>query len=451
MTKKHLFLTFLFFILFYNSAFTQVKGLKQPIILEYADSLVGTRGHNMDIREFVGNVVLKQGDVTVKCDHAIQYLNSNKAILTGNVHINQKELDLYTPRGIYYGNSHIASSSDGLKITDHKTILTAKEGTYSVSTRIADFHNNVIIEDDSVIIFADRVIYHKSNQNSFAYGNVMIHGKYSNTYLFGDTLEHYPGKNITLIRVQPTLFQIDTVSKTHVEADTLTDDRTDIENDISDRSIVALDTMSVKARFMKSFVDKDNNKEIFYFLDSVEIRQKELAAKADTAIYYKSDGIIKLSGVPVVWYDSTQLYSDSIIILAPDMKIKELRAIGNSIACSRGDTTDLRNINQVVGDEIIIKFANDTINAIFSFGNAKSLYFMTEDSSGAGLQTSSCDTIAVYFDEGEIDEINWLGGINGEFYPVHLVVDPKSFYLPGFKWSDIKPEKHLLIINRKKE
>jgi lipopolysaccharide export system protein LptA len=449
MRFKYLFPVVLLLVVVTCFAFSQDKGQQQPIILEYADSLVGTRGPNMDIREFVGNVVLRQGDVTVKCDRAVQYLNSNKAVLSGNVHINQKELDLYTPRGVYYGNSKIASSSDGVRITDRKTILTAKQGTYSTETRIADFHRNVKIEDDSVIIYADRIVYHKDNKNSFAYGSVMIRGKYSNTYLFGDTLEHYPNKNITLVRAQPQLFQIDTVAVTDVEADSSAEGAIENPEDTSAQNIIRFDTMSVKSRFMKSIVDKDNGTEIFYFIDSVEIRQRELAARADTAIYYKSDGIIKLTGIPVIWYDSTQLYSDSIIIIAPDMKIKELRAIGNSIACMREDTTDLRNINQVIGDEIIIKFANDSINAIFSFGNAKSLYFMTEDSDGAGLQTSSCDTIAVYFVQGEIDEINWLGGVNGEFHPVHLVSDPKSFYLPGFKWTDMKPEKLLLIINRK--
>ncbi len=447
MVIRYLFNIFYVFTLLTFVVQSQGNRQMQPIILQYADSLVGVRGANNEIREFSGNVVLLQGDVTVECDNAVQYLNENRAVLSGNVHINQRELDLFTPRGVYYGNSKIASSFSGMKMMDGKTVLTAKEGTYSTETLIADFRNNVKIEDDSAIIYADRLIYHRKNKNSFAYGNVLIRGKYSNTYLLGDTLEHYPSKNITIVKAEPRLFQIDTIAVDSVGYSS--DDSLDLDRNTSDSNyVVRLDTLSIKAKYMKSIIDSENKQEIYYFIDSVEFRQKELAAKADTAVYYKTAGKVELIGVPIVWYDSTQLYADSITIFLPDMKIKELRAIGNSIACSRDDTLDLQNINQVVGDEIIIKFENDSINAIFGFGNAKSLYFITEDSSGAGVQSSSCDSLIVSFDSGEVDKINWLGGVNGEFYPSHLIIDPKEFYLPGFRWSEAKPRKIRLSIER---
>ena len=421
----------------------------QPVILEYADSLIGTRGPNMEIREFVGNVKLKQGDVNVQCDRAIQFLNENRAVLKGNVHINQKNLDLFTPEGIYYGNSHIASSHSGLKITDGKSVLTAKNGTYSTDKLIADFNQDVRIEDDSVIILADRLIYHKDNKNSFAYGNVIIFGKYTNTYLLGDTLKHFPSENLTQVQGNPRLFQIDTIK---VDTSEVPTDANKIENlgelTYTVKYKYRYDTLSVVARYMEAIIDKENDNQIFRFIDSVEIKQKNLGARADTAIYNKTEGIITLSGHPVVYYDSTQLYSDSIVIIVPDMKIKEVIAKHNSIACSREDTTSLDKINQITGDEIRIKFENDSINAIFSYGNAKSLYFLTADTTGAGLQISSCDSIAVYFIQGQVDEINWLGGINGEFHPEYLINNAKDFYLPRFKWSDVKPKKVILKINK---
>lgn len=442
-------LFFMFFMLVSFISQAQNKP-EQPIILEYADSLVGTRGQNMEIREFIGNVKLKQGDVTVQCDRAIQYLNLNKAELSGNVHINQQELDLFTPLGVYDGNLKIASSVSGLKITDRKTVLTAQEGTYSTSLQIANFRKNVRIEDDSVIILSDRLVYHRKNKNSFATGDVLIFGKYTNTYLLGDTVEHYPDGNITLVKGEPRLFQIDTVKNDTIVVDT-TENR--IEGQYARRDStqfsISFDTLSVTSYYMKSINDKNSNKEIVYFIDSVEISQRRLGAKADTAIYNKTDGIITLSGHPLVFYDSTQLYADSIYIYVPDMKLKELLAVHNSIACTRNDTNDLRKINQIVGDEIRIKFVNDTINAILSFGNAKSLYFLASDSSGAGMHRSSSDSIVVDFDKGKIDRIIWLGGVNGDFRPENMLNEVKGFYLPGFKWSDIKPKKVVLKLKRK--
>jgi lipopolysaccharide export system protein LptA len=216
------------------SIFSQENNEKQPIILRYADSLVGTRGPGMDIREFVGNVVLIQGDVTVKCDRAIQYLQANKAVLTGNVHINQKELDLYTQEGVYYGNTKIATTNTKVKITDGKTTLTAGAGTYSTLKRIADFRNDVKIEDDSVIIYSDRLVYHKDNKNSYAYGNVLLRGKYTETYLLGDTIEHFPNDNLTYVKGNPRLFRIDTIETSDKSLDTLE------ENKMFDNTVVLI-------------------------------------------------------------------------------------------------------------------------------------------------------------------------------------------------------------------
>jgi len=426
-------------VLFFESGIPQNKN-EQPIILKYADSLVGTRGENASIREFDGNVVLIQGDVTVKCNKAVQYVEENRADLIGNVHINQKDLDLYTPKGRYNGRSKIADAYNGVKITDRKTTLTATEGIYSTSTQIANFNKDVKIEDDSVVIFSDRLIYHKSNRNSFAYGNVLIKGKYSKAFLFGDTVNHYPNLSHTYVSGNPKLFQIDSVKVDSLVAD--------IDTLNMSFGMYKFDTLSVKSITMESYQGRGDEDEVFYFLDSVEIVKGELAARADTAVYNKTNGTINLVGKPVVWYDATQLFADSISIFVPDMKLVELRSVGNSVVISKDDTSNLSRINLIIGNEIVIKFENDSINAIFSNGNAKSLYFMSSDSASEGAQRSSCDSLVVLFELGEVNEINWLGGINGEFFPEDIIAEPKTLYLPGFKMFEYRPEKIYFSLKR---
>jgi len=300
----------------------------------------------------------------------------------------------------------------------------------------------VKIEDDSVEIYSDKLIYHKSNRNSFAYGNVMIKGKYSKAYLFGDTVKHFPNLRHTYVGGSPRLFQIDSII-TGIRNELDTTETEDDSNSKQSAMSLRFDTLSVKSRIMESYQknDVEQEDEIFYFIDSVEIVKGGLAARADTAVYNKTIGKIEMKGRPVVWYDSTQMFADSIIVYVPEMKLAKLHSFGNSVVLSRDDTTDLSKINQIVGNEILIKFENDSINAIFSFGDAKSLYFMESDSVSGGAQRSSCDSLSVLFEFGEVSEINWLGGISGEFFPEELINEPVSLYLPGFKLINNRPRK----------
>lgn len=435
-------LSVLVIYVFSNILEGQTGQRNQPIVLQYADSLVGTRGEGTDIRDFEGNVVLIQGNVTVYADRASQYINLNKVELTGNVRVNQNELDLFTQRGVYDGRTRIAGSNSGVKITDRKSVLTADIGQYSTATRIADFERNVKIEDDSVIIFSDKLQYHRDNRNTYARGNVIIIGKHSNAYLLGDTLDHFPQAGQTVVRGYPKLFQIDTLVS---RRDTLNE----ITENIDTVEVVTFDTMTVKSLMMISKTEE--GKQTYFFIDSVEIIKGKLFAYADTAIYERTDGFIRLLGKPIVWYDSTQLFADSIIVKVPEMQLSELKAMGNAIAVSRDDTLNLDRINQVTGDEIKIKFENDSINVIFSFGNAKSLYFMSGDTTSEGVHRSFSDTLVVNFAGGEVNRISWFGAVNGEFFPENLIDNPKSYYLSGFRRKDDKPIKLRLLYKQEEK
>ena len=397
----------------------------QPIELKWADVLNGTRGINGNIKDFSGNVTFQQADVIVKCDRAVHYADEDRIELFGNVHINQKSLDLYTSKGTYDGRTRIAQSDTKVKIVDGKTTLTANNGIYSTDSRIASFNGDVKIEDDSVIITSDKVIWNKLNRNSFATGNVFISGKYSNAYLSGDTINHFPEQNFNEAKGNPRLFQIDTLRYDESLEEYL------------------LDTLSVSADYMISH--KGTLSEKYDFYKNVEIRRSNIASKSDTAVYDKDSGLIWLMGGPVVWYDSTRLFADSIKLDLPGMKLNKLSAYGNSFAATRDDTSDITRISQIAGNDIVIHFENDSIRTIFSFGNAKSLYFMKSDSVSEGAQRSSCDTLNVFFIDGRPDNILWLGGVNGDFYPDNMIPSANQLYLPGFRWSDAIPKKVTLI------
>lgn len=425
-----IFILFSILFLFNSNVFSQ----RQPILLKYADSLVGRRG-TQNIDEFIGRVSLQQGDVFVTCNRAVQYHDENRVEVQGNVIIRQNDMNLYAPKAEYNGNTKIATGFQGVKIIDKNSTLTADNGIYSTQTNIADFYGNVRIEDDSTLIFSDRIIYHQNKRNSFAYGSVLIKSKNSNSILFGDTIEHYPSDNITLVYGKPVLTQIDTVKSVN-KSDSLT---------LTPRDSITyrFDTLSISCKKIESY--RSAEKEVYYFRDSVEIYKGKILSKADTAIYDKLAETFKLRGKPIVWYDSTQLYADSINIKAENRKLSEIIAFNNALTASRSDTNNIEKINQVIGNKIIISFEQDSIKAVYSYGSSKSLYFMGEEKNDDGAARNSADSIVVKFSKGEPEKILWLGGIQGEMFPGNLLENPRQYYLPNFRWTEIKPIKKIIL------
>src|SRR3989339_253161 len=438
-----------------------------PIVLRNADSMFGYPTANGSVREFNGNVVLTQGNVTVRSDKAIHYMDLNIADLTGNVIITQSDMVLKAPHINYNGNTRIAVSDGGVELKDKevtlfadfgkystetliadfeknvtmldgKSTLKAKFGKYSRKTEIADFDENVIVEDDSATITAKKVTFDRNNRNSFAYGNVVVKGKFSNVILTGDTVINLSKDRYTKAYGKPVLYQIDTIKT--VELSSTFNESQPFLTDSGEVVKYEFDTLSISSDTMEAYRNLDA--EIYIFTNNVEMNKGNSAAIAQFSIYMKQDEVINLMGKPIVWYDSTQLHADSISISIPERKLRAILAYGDALAATRDDSININRINQITGEDIRINIEQDTIRKIESYGNAKSLYFSSGTDSDEGAARNSSDSIIIDFDLGKVYSILWLGGIQGEYFPLIMFeADPLKIFLPNFRWSDKKPKK----------
>jgi lipopolysaccharide export system protein LptA len=442
----------------------------EPIKLIYADVLLGTESGK--VKEFRGNVKFSQGDVNVNSDRAFHYLDLNVADLFGNVIITQQDLTLKAPHINYNGNTNLAVADGGVELKDkdvtlkadygkystetyfanfekhvtmwdNKSTLKADSGQYSRKTHIADFFHHVIVDDDSATTFANHVTYDRNNRNSFAYGNVYIKGKFTNVILTGDTIINFPKESYTKAYGKPVLYQIDTIKV--IRYDSSVNEKTLLMNDTSKITIYKFDTLSVSCDTMEAFRNGDSSR--YVFTGNVEMTKGNSYAKANKAIYYNDKEIINLTGTPVVWYDSTQLHADSIVISLPQKRLNEIRAYGQAIAGSRDDTLNPDRINQIMGDNVNVLIIQDTIRRINSYANAKSLYFSATSESDEGAARNSADSIIIDFDMGKVDTILWLGGIQGEYFPsIMFESNAQKIFLPAFRWTDNKPKKRQIPI-----
>jgi len=416
----------IFLLLSTNSLYNKETGSGAKY---YADRIEGSSSESGPIREYYENVKLFQNNVEINCKYAKLFINKNKSSLKGNVILYQDDLTLITPAADYDGNAKVSETFDSVEIKNLTTYLIADKGYYYSEKNIADFHGNIKIENDSSIVYSDSLKYNKKSEDSFAYGNVKIQGKYSNSILYADTVNNYPSKNYSYSTGKPLLIQIDT---------------------LEENGEVLFDTMQVSSRVMEAYREKGNERYLFNGI--VEIYKNDVKAKAENAIYYKDKDYIELINSPVIWFDSTQIFGDTIRIYFKNKELELIHSIGNSFSSSKNDTTFTNRINQLLGDEIKVNFKDRKINTIETFGNSKSLYFMFNEDGGDGIARNASDDIVIQFENEKPEDIIWLGNNQGEYFPEDILINEiKSYYLPKFRWDDSKPQKIKKDINNKRQ
>lgn len=402
----------------------------EPIVLKYADSLLGTTSETGMVRRVKGNVAFIQGNVTVTCNEAIQYLDQNRVELIGNVIINQGTVTLRTSRGEYDGNTRVAVGRSGVTLLDRDTKLTATEGVYSTASKIADFYRNVVVENDSLIVYSDTLKYLRDTQNSFASGSVAAFGKYESIRLYGDSLANLPAQRY--IRVAgglPLFCRIDTVRP--AATDTV--------------ATPTFDTLCISGTVLEAFREPGNER--YVATGNMRLTRGSLAARSTNGTYNHTFENIQLQGDPIIWMDSTQLSGDSIAVSLRNRSLEKISAYRNAFAATKTDSTYHDRINQITGDNIFINVLQDTLRRITAENKAFSLYFMYKEGIPDGISRSSADMIAIDLDNGQASDVHWTGKVDGEYLPEPMIFNRLGEYnLRNFRWLTNRPALSLALL-----
>jgi lipopolysaccharide export system protein LptA len=463
----------------------------QPLFLQ-AEKLIGNATPNGFVRELIGNVVLTQGAVTITCNRAVHYIEQNRADMFGNVVMKQGTVTMKAAQGTYDGFSRQISGSGGVTLLDRNSTLTAREGTYSAATKIARFYRTVNIENDSLIISCDTLEYHRATQNSYASGKAVAVSKVSSAYLQGDSLVNIPSKRYSRItsyrnNAQPMVSQIDTVDADKSDRPFQQSSQQSSQKKNSSKASAKkqavtsatvelpekrLDTLCITGNLLEAF--RSDSNEVYLATGNVQMTRRQLAGRADLGVYEKTFNRIRLlpsstleatgatattadtaKALPVgtsstkerprLWLDSTQLRSDSLIVLLEEKRLERIDAFGNAFAASKNDTAHQDRIDQLSGENIIITIRRDTMRSVVAEGKAFNLYFGSSDNDDGtkqpdGAVRNAADTIKVLFAKGEIETIVWRGKVEGEYIPEHITRKQlQTLRLKGFAWMNDRP------------
>ena len=447
-----LFLKRLFFvsILVSTSLFAQLNSERITVI---GDSLVGKVVAGEPVREVYGNVNLKQGNITVTCNKAIQYINSNNALLSGNVIAKQDSITITTSEGFYFGNERKTKSTAGIILDDQKVILKADSGEYFFDEDKAFFQTSVSLFDTVTTLFSDELTYYqkqdraiavgkvkiidasneisadtlehfRNSKISIADGNVKITSLKNNTVIFGDHLEDYPERKYTVINENPLLLQVDTTFTGGGEFE--------------------LDSLVIEAERMEAFRDTSNT---FKAVDSVKIVRGEFASLNDFTLYLRSSDILiteKLnedSSQPILWYENSQLTGDSIAIYLVDNKIDRLDVMNNAFMVSQNQNY-LERFDQTSSNNINLFFSDNKIQKAKFIGSVFTIYYLYDEEVANGLSKSSAMDATIVFENNEVAEVRLYGSPISEYHPENQIVgNEKAFTLPKYIFHKNRPVK----------
>lgn len=450
----------IYLIFFCISVYSQEESEK---IIVIGDSLIGKFIEGESVREVVGNVRLSQGNITVTCNKAVQYLARNEAELIGNVIARQDSLTLQTEVGYYFGNLRKTKSTSGIILDDTKVVLSADSGEYYFDEARAFFQTNVTlvdsltnltsdeltyfknldksiavrnvrINDRDNIISADTLTHIRKTKMSIADGNVSIRNLKDNITIYGSHLEDYGDIKSTLIDKNPMLIQIDT-TYTH--------------NDESADS-VSVDTLFIKSKVMEGFRGDIN---VFIATDSVKILRGNFSSVNDLTTYFRDEEKITTNKIredaarPVLWYESSQLIGDSISIFLKDGQIKLLTVKANSFMLSQNKLFNER-FDQTSADSVNLEFNENRLSRAEFTGKVQSIYYLFDEDVPNGLVKSTAQKAVIVFSDNEIDRVNLYGSPTSEYYPeVKVEGLERTFTLPKFVLIQNRPKKEEFLKN----
>lgn len=387
------------------------------IVIENADSLVARVVEGEQARELIGNVRFTQDRVRVSCNRAIQFLQTGNVQLEGNVLIVEDSLTMTFPRGMYFRDARTAVAYDSVRLDDGHVVLTARYGEYHVEPRKAFFRVNVVARDKESKLTADSLTYFRLEQLTVARSNVVIESFPDNLIIRGGEFQSFRKEDYSRMTLNPVLVQFDTTFNPF-----------------------RIDTLVVRSKVMEAF--RGDTLRRLVASDSVEIIRSDLASVAGVARFYTQGDSIHLRQSPVVWYERTQVWGDSINVYLKKRKLDVVHVMGNAFAASQSDTLRADKFDQLTGEEMKMYFGDDGMKRMEVNTRAISLYHLYEDTVANGLNRTSGDRIIMEWAEKKLSTIKIFGGVEGTYVPENLLVGKETEYaLPGFTWHVERPRK----------
>ena len=500
--KKSQFIRFIFFCCVGSLCLLDVVQASERKTIEvlHSDIMSQRVFEGQTVRILQGNVELKQDEIIMKCDSAVQFTGRNELEAYGNIHIRQGDsLHLYGEQLFYDGNerkaiieNNVRMVEDEMELTTSKLyyevdegkayyydfaeithgddLLTSYIGYYFSEAKNFEFQDSVRLDNPDFLLKSDTLHYEHPASLTRVFGPTIIERKESTDYLYCERgwfdTENEEGR----VYGNPYLWH----EYRYIEADTMYvkgkdryaktignitvkdtaenlnmhghfaehfDDMkyTYITDSASARQVFEEDTIWIAADTLSSAMDDSMEFHLFRAFNNVRSFNHDFQTTADSMVYTEYDSMLTLYHDPRLFLDSQQISADTISAKFDGEHLTRMNFLREAFMIS---PVGYDFYNQIKGRTMTGHFRENELRQIEVSGNAESVYFLKDDDERfIGVNRIEATDINIMIGERQIQDITFLREPDATVYPMGEL-EPGELLLRGFNWNpEIIPHK----------
>lgn len=508
--KRSLLYFFLLTVLCSAFAMPEIHKLPQPaqhakpepeerIILKHADNLRFNENEMQSAQRLSGNVVLMHKGMTMFCDSAMLYEQSqtfdafghvkivqgDTLTLTGdrlhydgetliaemrfNVIMTHRNQKLYTDSLYYDRLYNMGYYEEGGKLIDGKNQLTSDWGEYHTDTRQATFNYNVELINDRFKLITDTLHYDTQTKwaevvgasNIYSNADTLYteHGFYNsdneqvklykrskaygrNRIMEGDTV--YYDKKTGVMEAFQNVSCLDEKNKNLLTGDyawynELTGEAIATKNALARDFSQGKDTLYFHADTLHMYsynLETDSAYRVLHAYFHARAYRKDVQAVADSMVFHSAQKKITLFRDPIAWSDQRQIVGEEINVYLNDSTIDSVYVDRQALMIEKLDST---HFNQVGAQQMRTYFVKGEVSENRAVGNVMVVnYPLEKDSTIIYQNYVETAEARMFMKDRKLKKI-WAPTSHGFFYPIGMAPAERT-RLEGFAWFDyIRP------------
>ncbi len=471
----------------------------ERIVLKHADNLRFAENEMNGAQRFSGNVVMSHAGMTMHCDSAVLFEESQTFNAFGKVRIVQGDTLTLTGDRLHYDGGtqiaemrnnvvmthreqilrtdslnydrmyHVGYYFEGGELVDGKSRLNSEWGEYHTDTRQALFNYNVELNTPKFRLLTDTLHYDTQTKWAEVTGKSNIysgedriyteHGFYNSesemVRLFdkskafgkdrimqGDTV--YYDKKTGIMEAFSNVTCIDTKNKNILSGDyawynELTGEAMATKRALAKDYSQGNDTLYVHADTLRMYsfnLNTDSACRVLHGYFHTRAYRKDMQAVADSLVFTTPHNQITLYQDPIVWNENKQIVGEEINIFLNDSTVDSVYVDRQALMAERLDSI---HYNQVGAQQLRSYFKHGEISENRAVGNVRVINYPLEKDSTILYQNYVETSVARMFMQKRKLQKIWAPASHGYFYPIGMAPPPHT-YLEGFIWFDyIRP------------
>ena len=348
-----------------------------------ADEMQSFTQNGVTYRRVKGDVVLKRGDATLRCEIAEFQVERDEARLDGQVRITTEDATLSGRKALYYGNREYVELIGNARFIDEPFVVKAGKLGYHIDQKLVIASEYPSLVDSSSTLAADSIYYHEDTQLGDARGNAVLLNPVDSLSVFGDKLLYFSGKD-SLLSYGNARF---------------------INWDATDTTLrIHSDSLSLEEGF-------------FFAWQNVKLRNGDTQGTCGQAVFMQDDEIAIMKEAPVLRDSDFVLTGDIFNLHMENGALTSVLVPENPHFTQEKHLRDTSFTDWLDGKVMAVDFEDEQPRKVTLVEMATSFFNIIEESEFKGSNNVSGDTLIILLSDSSISNIEVMGGAQGEFTP----------------------------------